>query len=134
MHLASLGAMATRSPRPVGGCFAVAAIVGFAVLSLASDAGAGSALVVVSVDAAVPIRVQIALSPQGALPCDSSDNTMVFDGMVEPRAGIALKVDAGTLCVRHTYDDFPESNWGRSELWIRRFDAPLRIRLQARAP
>jgi hypothetical protein len=98
------------------------------------DAGARAAPVIVTVNATAPIHVQIALSPHHVTPCDASENTMVFDEMVDPRAGIALSVEAGPLCVRHTYDDFPETNWGKPQLWIRRYDSPLRIALQAHAP
>jgi len=105
-----------------------------AALSAGADVAARSSPVIVTVDAATPVRVQIALSPHEVLPCDSSDNAIVFDGMVDPRAGLALNIDAGPLCIRHTYDNFPDGDWGTSQLWIRRYDATLRIGLRARAP
>ncbi|MGO8993743.1 MAG: hypothetical protein ACLQVI_10480 [Polyangiaceae bacterium] len=100
-----------------------------------SDASARPAPVIVTVDAAVPVRVQIALAPQGTIPCDSSDNAMVFDGTIDPDRGLALQIEEGPLCVRHAYDNFPDGgDWSSSQLWIRRYASPLRIRLQARAP
>jgi len=100
-------------------------------LAAIPSANARPAPLFVTVDARVPVRVQIALAPSHALPCDSSDNTMVFDGMVTPGVGLALNVEEGPLCVRHANDDFPESTAGESQLWIRR---PARIALHAHAP
>ena len=44
---------------------------------------------------------------------------------------VTLNVEDGPLCVRHANDDFPESNEGESQLWIRR---PPRIALHTHAP
>jgi hypothetical protein len=112
---------------------AVASATGLAALLVDVDVGARSAPVIVTVVAEVPVRVQIALAPEHALPCDASENTMVFDGMVDPRVGLALSVEMGPLCVQHTFDDFPESHWGKPQLWIKRYDSPLRIALRAHA-
>jgi hypothetical protein len=106
-------------------------VIALATLLAVPSASARLAPLFVTVDARVPVRVQIALAPSHALPCDSSDNTMVFDGMVAPGVGLALNVEDGPLCVRHANDDFPESDEGESQLWIRR---PARIALHAHAP
>jgi hypothetical protein len=106
-------------------------MIALATLLAIPSANARPAPLFVTVDARVPVRVQIALAPSHALPCDSSDNTMVFDGMVTPGVGLALNVEEGPLCVRHANDDFPESTAGESQLWIRR---PARIALHAHAP
>jgi hypothetical protein len=92
--------------------------------------------VFVYVAASVPVRVQIALSPGLTTPCDSAENTVVFDDWVDPQVGVAVQVETGPLCVNHTYDDFPGVNWARSQLWTRRSrrdPGPLRIYLDARA-
>jgi hypothetical protein len=117
----------------VGRSGVVAWALGLAVLPAGGDAAARPAPVIVAVDAGTPIRVQIALAPEHALPCDASENTMVFDGMVDPRVGLVLSVEMGPLCVQHTFDDFPDTHWGKPELWIKRYDSPLRITLRARA-
>ncbi len=109
----------------------LALMIALATLLGVLSASARIAPLFVTVDARVPVRVQIALSPSHALPCDSSDNTMVFDGMVAPGVGLTLNLEEGPLCVRHAYDDFPESNAGESQLWIRR---PTEIALHAHAP
>jgi hypothetical protein len=106
-------------------------MIALATLLAIPSANARPAPLFVTVDARVPVRVQIALATSHALPCDSSDNTMVFDGMVTPGVGLALNVEEGPLCVRHANDDFPESTAGESQLWIRR---PARIALHAHAP
>jgi hypothetical protein len=98
------------------GVLALHAVV--AAVAVEGDADAASRPLVVVVHARVPIRVQIALSPHGELPCDSSENVMVFDGAVDPRVGLVLSAE-GPICIRHTFDDFPEENWGSSQLWYR---------------
>jgi len=80
-----------------------------------------------SVHADVPVRLQVAFSPFGTTPCDSSDNEMLYDGMLDPKAPVTLMVEQGPFCVRHTLDDFPESNWGRSMLWFRRLPNPVML-------
>ena len=83
-----------------------------ATMLVALSASGRPRALIVTVDARVPVRVQIALSPSHALPCDWSDNTMLFDGMVDPPAGLTLNIEEGPLCVQHAYDDFPESSAG----------------------
>jgi hypothetical protein len=129
------------SPRTLRWSTAIAFAV--ASLSLQGDATARPAPVIVTVVATTPIRVQIAFAPTNILPCDSPDNVMLFDGVVDPRVGLALNVDAVQLCVRHTYDDFPEGNWAESRFWTRPgcrrlpcvqgADPTLRIALDGRA-
>ena len=63
-------------------------VIALATLLAVPSASARLAPLFVTVDARVPVRVQIALAPSHALPCDSSDNTMVFDGMVAPGVGL----------------------------------------------
>ncbi len=92
--------------------------------------------VFVYVAASSPVRVQIALSPGLITPCDSADNTLVFNDWVDPQVGLAIEVEPGPLCVNHTYDDVPGVNWAQSQLWTRRYrrdHVPLRIYLDARA-
>jgi hypothetical protein len=115
-----MGALALRS-------LAVVATTALVFGAGSGDARGGSAITF-SVNADVPVRLQVALSPSGALPCDSSDNEMVYDGMIDPRKPVTLSIGSGPICVRHTLDDFPESNWDRSELWFRR---PVFLRLEA---
>ena len=105
----------------------VSAIVAFAVGARSGDASGGTSITF-SVHADVAVRLQVARSPNGAQPCDSSDNEMVYDGMIDPREPLTLSVESGPICVQHTVDDFPGSNWDRSELWFRR---PRFVRLEA---
>jgi hypothetical protein len=91
----------------------------------------GATAVTFHVHADVAVRLQVALSPSGAKPCDSSDNGILYDGMIDPGEDVTLSVGPGPICVRHTYDDFPGSNWGPSVLWFRR---PTMVRLDAHVP
>ena len=106
----------------VGGLFIV-------LLASAHSRGASAQVTVTfSVHADVPVRLQVASSPSGTTPCDSSENKMLYDGMIGPDAPVTVDVGADAMCVRHTFDDFPDSNWGPSSLWYRR---PTTTRLEA---
>jgi hypothetical protein len=98
----------------------LALLLATSVIITAGEAAARSYPFTIVVHANRPVRVQIALSPQGTLPCDSSDNEMLFDGMVDPRKGLIVNAELGPICVRHAFDNDPDGNLGRSELWYRR--------------
>ena len=102
-------------------------VVAFALCSSPPEARGGGRAVTFVAFATVPIRLQVAFSPVGTTPCDSSDNEMLFDGVVDPKAPLALMIERSPICVRHTFDDFPESNWGRSALWYRRLPSPMML-------
>jgi hypothetical protein len=117
-----------RDERPVSCCpndvgrsaRTLALLLAAGVIFIAGDAASRSYPFAIVVHANQPVRVQIALSPQGTLPCDSSDNEMLFDGMVDPRKGLVVNAEWGPVCVRHAFDNDPDGNLGRSELWYRR--------------
>ena len=90
---------------------AVAAIVTMAPHALATDQLPAQPVVVHSVGPKA-LRVRIAAFTTGfVFPCSSSSNTQLFEGSLEPGGEARVSTPAGCVCVQHTYDDFPESNW-----------------------
>jgi hypothetical protein len=55
------------------------------------------------------MRVRVAAGVVG--PCSSSSNTPLFDGQIASNQQVILETAENCVCVEHTYDDFPDSNW-----------------------
>lgn len=84
-------------------------VLGAAPCALADDPAV--AVVITSVGPK-EMRVRAAGFTNGfVFPCSSSLNTQLFEGPVEPGQQVPLRTADGCVCIEHTYDDFPESNW-----------------------
>jgi hypothetical protein len=65
------------------------------------------------------IRFRLALGQ--AAPCDSSEDRMLFDGVLPPGKYV-FETGSETVCYQHTYPDFPAVGWSVAQVM------PTRIR------
>ena len=87
-----------------------------AVLAVRSDAAADESSPVV-VEALGPKAVRIELSEGHTKPCDSNETKRLFVGWIQPGTRWTTTVGSHCVCMRHTFDNFPNTNWSGSHLF-----------------
>jgi hypothetical protein len=79
-----------------------------AMLATASSAGE-PVPIEVRLRARAPVHVRV--SEGTTTPCDASPNRVLFDGWMSADDIFRTKIGTETICVEHTWDDFPRSGW-----------------------
>ncbi len=87
--------------------FAIAVAAG----SFAPSAEADDVSIPVTLTSAGPKAFKVRLADGAVLPCDSKENTLLFEGKLEPGASVRSTSKRGIVCIQQTYDDFPETGW-----------------------
>jgi hypothetical protein len=92
-----------------------------------------------------PKAVRVRISAGTTLPCDSTANTPIFEGKVQPGWTATWMVSTSAVCIEQTYDNFPDVGWGDPWLawrpmhydqwgrWVRSND-PIVVTLQSTPP
>ncbi len=68
----------------------------------------------VSLRTRAPVRVRI--SEGATVPCDASTNRVLFDGWLADQAVFRTTIASETICVEHTWDDYPRAGWAPAGL------------------
>jgi hypothetical protein len=58
-----------------------------------------------------PKKFRVRVAAGSVIPCESSANTQLFEGPLEPGASVSFTSPQGLVCVQQTYEDFPEVGW-----------------------
>ena len=92
-------------------------IVGALVVTVGGTAAAAPpkpAPVIVTMQSHGRVRVQV--SEGTTMPCDSTDDRMLFDATLGPDESFQSSIAGRCICVRHTTDAFPQNGWTTSKL------------------
>jgi hypothetical protein len=66
------------------------------------------------------MRVRISAFTNGFVyPCASPENTQLFEGPIEPNQAARVATPAACVCIDHTFDDFPDSDWSTAQTFCR---------------
>lgn len=76
--------------------------------------------VYVSVVGSGSIRVRVAAGD--TVPCDSSRNAPLFDGLMSAGTTTQLQSPYACICEQHTHGAFREVDWTTSQIWCQQID------------
>ncbi len=62
-------------------------------------------------------EIRVLLAAGGVVPCDSSSNTLLFDGKMAAGRFYVLSSPQTIVCERHTYGAFREAGWSPDHQW-----------------
>jgi hypothetical protein len=93
------------------GAMAFLVVLGAAPCALADDP-----LLPVIVTSVGPKAMRLRVASGVVGPCSSASNTPLFDGRIAPGQQVILGTTENCVCVEHTYDDFPDSNWSMGQI------------------
>lgn len=92
---------------------ALAAVASLVVTSASVGADDGMPVVVKSLG---PKSMRVRISAGQTLPCDSSANDKIFEGKLDPGWSITVYTASLSVCVEHTYHDFPDVHWSQGDI------------------
>ncbi len=95
-------------------------LVAAVLVALARDASAQSETPAnVIVIAHGPKTIKVRLSVGRSQPCDASSNRQLYTGPMKAGEHLVWPFHEACACLEQTYDDFPETGWGASQLRCR---------------
>jgi hypothetical protein len=62
-------------------------------------------------------EIQLIVADGATIPCDSSDNRVIFKNRAAAGDNIKLLSATGYVCVDHTYGSFRQSQWAGPSIW-----------------
>jgi hypothetical protein len=105
----------THPTSPLAALASVVALLGAVLVSTdAAAEGVAEGGWVLQVTSVGPRPIQVEISAGVVAPCDASSDVLLYRGALLPNTAVRVRPVLGGVCVRQTYDNFPDVNWSPS--------------------